>query len=135
VSGRNLPDFSGLTFLIVEDSDVTRQLLSDLLRVCGAVVVEASSIRAAKEQVGTRKLDMIVTDLALPDEDGAMFLKWLRAQPAERGGRVPALVVTAFYERYGPDDLTGWTAYLQKPVEIGQFVRTVADILRIPTPI
>jgi hypothetical protein len=64
-----------------------------------------------------------------------MFLKWLRAQPAERGGRVPALVVTAFYERYGPDDLTGWTAYLQKPVEIGQFVRTVADILRIPTPI
>ena len=135
MSGRNLPDFSGLTFLIVEDSDVTRQLLSDLLRVCGAVVVEASSIRAAKEQVGTRKLDMIVTDLALPDEDGAMFLKWLRAQPAERGGRVPALVLTAFYERYGPDDLTGWTAYLQKPVEIGQFVRTVADILRIPTPI
>jgi hypothetical protein len=129
VSGRNLPDFSGLTFLIVEDSHVTRQLLSDLLRACGAVVVEADKIASAKEQVSIKKLDMIVIDLVLADGDGAMFLKWLRAQPPERGGCVPAVIVTGFYEQFRPDDLTGWMAYLEKPVEIRQFVRTVAEIL------
>jgi CheY-like chemotaxis protein len=130
---RTLPNFSGRTLLVIEDSHDSRQLLSDLLRACGAVVVEVDDTRSAKEHVGITQFDMIVTDLALSGEDGRSFLNWLRAQPPERGGRVPAVVVTAFYERYRQADFNGWTAYLQKPIEIGQFVRVVADILHVPT--
>jgi len=130
---RTLPHLARLTFLIVEDSCDFRELLADLLRACGAVVIETDNVRSAKEQVATTKVDIIVTDLALPGEDGATFLRWLRAQPPEHGGRVPVIVVTALYERYRADDLTGCSAYLQKPVEISEFLSTVVDVLGLAT--
>jgi len=74
----------------------------------------------------------IVTDLALPGEDGAMFLKWLREQPRDQGGAVPAVAVTAFYEQYPPDRVSGWAAYFRKPLELEKFVQTIAAILDVP---
>jgi CheY-like chemotaxis protein len=100
--------------------------------MCGAVVVEADNVAAAKEFVGHTKFELIVTDLALPGEDGAAFLKWLRQQPRERNGSTPAVAVTAFYQQFPPGEVSGWAAYFQKPVDIEQFVRTVADILHVP---
>src|SRR5689334_9401286 len=68
-AARALPDLSRLTFLIVEDSRDFRELLADLLRACGAVVIETDNVRSAREHVATRQFDMIVADLALPGED------------------------------------------------------------------
>ena len=127
-----LCDFSSLKFLVVEDDQDSREFLHEVLRACGATVVEADSIRAAKESVRAMKFDMVVTDLALPGEDGAMFLKWLREQPPDQGGKVPAVAVTAFSEKYPPSDLPGWAAYFRKPVDIDDFVRTIAAILHVP---
>ena len=45
---------------------------------------------------------------------------------------VPAVAVTAFYQQFPPGEVSGWAAYFQKPVDIEQFVRTVADILHVP---
>ena len=129
---RALPNFSGLRFLVVEDDRDSRGCLGELLRACSAVVVEADSVRAAKAFVGAIKFDLIVSDLALPGEDGAMFLKWLREQPADRGGAVPAVAVTAFYEQYPPDEVNGWAAYFRKPVKLENFVETIAAILNVP---
>jgi len=126
------PDFSKLTALIVEDDVDSREFIREVLRSCGARVVEADNVRAAKEFVNNLKFNLIVTDLALPGEDGAMFLKWLRAQPADKGRNTVAIAVTAYYENYPPGDVTGWAAYFQKPVDIEQFVRTIADLLHIP---
>ena len=74
-----------------------------------------------------------MTDLALSGEDGAMFLKWLRPQPSEGGGTVPAVAVTARYENYPPTEVSGCVAYFRKPVGITQFVQTVAAILNVST--
>jgi CheY-like chemotaxis protein len=76
------------------------------------------------------KVHLIITDLALPHEDGAMFLKWLRARPAEQGGTIPAVAVTAYYEKFPPAEVSGWAAYFQKPVQLDQFVGTIATLLR-----
>lgn len=127
------PDFSGLTFLVVEDDRDSRGFLGELLRARGAIVVEADSVRAAKAFAGTMKLDMIVTDLAMPAEDGAMLLKWLREQPRDRGGAVPTVAVTAFYEQYEPDQVSGWAAQtFRKPLKIDNFVQAIAAILNLP---
>jgi CheY-like chemotaxis protein len=126
-------DVSGRTFLVIEDDADSRDFLSELLRSRGAIAVVADNIRTAKQYVRTMKFDMIVTDLSLPGEDGAMFLKWLRALPPEHSGaNTPAVAVTAFYKTYPPAQVSGWAAYFQKPIQIGQFVSTVASILRIP---
>ena len=86
----------------------------------------------AQECVRRLKVNLIVTDLVLPGRDGAAFLKWLRQQPHDTGGNLPAIVVTAFDERFPPTEVSGWAAYLRKPVDPDALVRTIADILSLP---
>jgi CheY-like chemotaxis protein len=126
------PDFQHLSILIVDDEPDGREFLAQVLEDCGATVTRADDIAAAKDCVTSSKFDLIVTDLALPGEDGAQFLQWLRRQPRERGGATLAVTVTAFYDDYPPANVSGWAAYFQKPIEIQHFVTTIADILRIP---
>jgi DNA-binding response OmpR family regulator len=61
-------------------------------------------------------------------------LRWLREPPRNRGGNVPVVAVTAYHERYPPAAISGWAAYFQKPLDVEQFVRTIAAILRRPGP-
>ena len=124
-----LPDFSGLLFLVIEDDADSREFLRTVLQSCGAAVIEADNVRTARQYIETLKIDLIVTDLALPHEDGVALLKWLRARPAEKGGAIPAIAVTAYYENYPPAQLSGWAAYFQKPVQFEQLVNTIAAIL------
>jgi len=138
VGGANLPrrlaDLSALTVLVVDDHADSRDLLREVLQSCGAAVLEADNVRTAQEYVKTVKLDLIVTDLALPGADGASFLKWLREQPGAKGGALPAIAVTAYRERYPPAEVTGWAAYFQKPIRVEEFVNTIVAIFRRPRP-
>ena len=129
MSAPTLPDFSGLLILVVEDDVDSREFLRTVLERCGARVIEADNVRTARQYVETLKIGLIVTDLALPHEDGAMFLKWLRERPADKGGAIPAIAVTAYYEKFPPTQLSGWAAYFQKPLQIEQLVETIAAIL------
>jgi CheY-like chemotaxis protein len=61
--------------------------------------------------------------------DGVLAKDRLRARPAEKGGAIPAIAVTAFYENYPPAQLSDWAAYFQKPLQIEQLVETIAAIL------
>ena len=57
----SLCDFSSLKFLVVEDDQDSREFLQEILRACGATVVEADSIRAAKESVRAMNRTATVT--------------------------------------------------------------------------
>jgi len=59
-------------------------------------------------------------------------LKWLREQPVDKGGTLPAIAVTAYYERYPPTEVTGWAAYFPKPLNIDEFVNTIVALFRRP---
>src|SRR5262245_2171431 len=130
--GKSLPNFSRLTMLTVEDDLDSRQFLCEILRACGATVIGTDDVAKAREIVSSTKLDRIVTDLALPDEDGAAFLTWLRAPGRDKSRAVPVIAITGFYETYPPAEVRGWAAYIQKPVGIEEFVRTIAGVLKIP---
>ena len=127
---KDLPDFSDLTVLIVEDDADCRELLREVLQACGAMVLEADNTRTAKECVSTLKTNLIVTDLALPGDDGASFLRWLREQPRDRGGTLPVIAVTAYSNDFPPTEVVGWAAYFKKPLAIDEFVSTIAAILK-----
>jgi CheY-like chemotaxis protein len=130
----NRPDFSALAVLVVEDDADSRDLMREVLQSCGATVLAAEDVGTAQRYVSTAKLDLIVTDLALPGVDGASFLTWLREQPSDRGGNLPAVAVTAYHERYPPTNVAGWAAYFRKPLDPHDLVRTIAAILRRPGP-
>jgi CheY-like chemotaxis protein len=126
------PDLSGLTVLVVEDDPESRDLFRTILQSRGATVLEAEEVLTAQEWVRSLKVDLIVTDLALPGRDGASLLKWLREQPGARGGTLPAIAVTAYDKRYPPTEVTGWAAYFRKPLDPDELVQTIAAILRGP---
>ncbi len=52
--------------------------------------------------------------------------------PPEKRGTLPAIAVTAYYRRYPPAEVTGWAAYFRKPLDVDEFVRTIAAIFRRP---
>jgi DNA-binding response OmpR family regulator len=127
---KNLPDFSDLTVLLVEDDPDSRDLLREVLQACGAIVLETDNVRTAREYVSTLQTNLIVTDLALPGDDGASFLRWLREQPRDRGGTLPVIAVTAYSKEFPPTEVSGWAAYFTKPLNIDEFVNTIAAILK-----
>jgi len=117
----NVPSLSGLTILVVEDDPDGRNLLRDVLQSRGATVLEAEEVLTAQQYLRTLKVDLVVTDLALPGRDGVSLLNWLRSQPHDRGGNVPAVAVTAYDKRY-----------FRKPLDLDEVMRTIAAILRPP---
>jgi CheY-like chemotaxis protein len=134
VADSKLPDLSGLLVLVVEDDVDSREFLRAILERCGARVLEADNVRTARQFVETVQVHLIVTDLALPHEDGAMFLKWLRGRSPEKGGTIPAIAITAYYEKFPPAEVSGWAAYFQKPVQLEQLVETIAALFRRSNP-
>jgi CheY-like chemotaxis protein len=84
------PDLCGLTVLVVEDDADNRELLRVALQSHGADVVEAEEVMTAQAYVRQLKVDLVVTDLALPGRDGASFLKWVRGRLAAVCRRSPS---------------------------------------------
>jgi PAS domain S-box-containing protein len=124
-------DLAGVRVLVVEDEPDGREVIVRVLRASGAEVYDVGSAEEAIEQVGRIMPTVIVSDIGMPDMDGYEMLRRIRALPAEAGGRVPAVALTAFAR---PEDRTralrsGFIAHVAKPVQPSELVATVAAII------
>src|SRR5207244_2108898 len=79
----------GLRVLFVDDDPDARELLAALLERSGAEVIGAESANEALEAVRKCAPDVLVSDIGLPNEDGYMLIRRVRALPASEGGLVP----------------------------------------------
>ena len=75
-----------------------------------------------------RLADVLVTDIAMPDEDGYALIRAVRALPPEAGGSVPAVAVTAYArdEDRARSLAAGFQAHLAKPVESHELIGALA---------
>jgi two-component system chemotaxis response regulator CheY len=80
------------TFLIVDDSASMRQLISFTINDAGYEVVVAENGKDALEKVAKAKIDLVITDLNMPEMDGITFIKSLRDRPEFR--YVPIIMLT-----------------------------------------
>jgi PAS domain S-box-containing protein len=117
----------GVRVLLVEDERDTRELLKTILERCGAEVTEAASAVEALTALEGMTPDVIVSDIGMPGENGYELIKKIRTLPAERGGRVPAVALTAYA---GTKDrrralLSGFHTHLAKPVEPDELLAVV----------
>jgi CheY-like chemotaxis protein len=118
----NLPDLSRLTLLAVDDNADALEVLSTILKACGAHVLEARDGRDALAVVDTTPgLDAIITDLSMPGMDGVELARQVREQSSRRG--LPVIALTGFPERYL--DTSTFDAFLKKPFEFDELCRTV----------
>jgi PAS domain S-box-containing protein len=130
-SGRTAP-LGDLRVLVVDDDPEALEVASLVLRGQGAEIRTAASAFRASELVRTWQPDVLVSDLAMPGEDGFMLLRALRAGVADRRRRLPAIAVTA-YET--PENRlraaeAGFDRYLTKPLDPLTLSRAVAEVAR-----
>jgi len=118
---------AGKRVLIVDDEADAREMLSEILRRANADVVAAASVREAFESIAVQFPDVLVSDIGMPDEDGFSLIRELRELAGDRGGRTPAIALTA----YARDEdriavlRAGYQLHLSKPVEPHQLVSAV----------
>jgi PAS domain S-box-containing protein len=123
----------GITVLIVEDDEDTRELVNRLLSESGARVLTADSAPAALERFQAESPDILISDIGLPGEDGYSLIARIRGLDGASGTSVPAIALTAFARS---EDRTralqaGFQAHLAKPVEPLELVATVASFAKM----
>ena len=126
----SLVNLSGFCILVIEDDPDGLEVLTTALTARGARVVTATDTTSARGHVETVKLDVVVTDLGLPGESGAKFLSWLRMQPGDRGGNLPAVAITGYPKEFPAVRLGGFAAYFQKPLDLDNVCETIRTIMR-----
>ncbi|MDG4548987.1 MAG: two-component system response regulator KdpE [Candidatus Contendobacter sp.] len=116
-----------LTVLIVEDEQVIRRFVRAALEGEGYRVHEADTLRRGLSEAGTRKPDLVVLDLGLPDGDGMNFIRDLRAWSG-----VPVLVLSARVEEYDKVEAldAGADDYLIKPFGVAELLARVRAVCR-----
>jgi CheY-like chemotaxis protein len=80
---------------------------------------------------GTRPIDVIVSDIGMPEEDGYEFMRKVRALPPEQGGLVPAIALTGYAARKDRELAlaAGYQLHLAKPVEPEDLVSAIASLV------
>ena len=106
------------------------QSFSTLLELYGAVVTPASSGQQALELAQTTPLDLIISDIGMPQMDGYALIGHLRE--LKQTARVPAIALTGFGREQDVDQAlhSGFDGHLSKPVEIARLERLVAKLCR-----
>ena len=98
-SRRDTVRLDGVHVLLVEDDDDSRKLLCTMLKRHGAKVTATKSAAEALNVFSDEAPDLLISDIGMPDEDGYEFIRKLRALPAEKGGRTPAIALTGYASR------------------------------------
>jgi CheY-like chemotaxis protein len=128
---RRPPHLHGLRLLLVEDHDDARELLAHALRGAGAIVTEADSVAGAVDALRRDEFSVLVSDIAMPGQDGYDLIRWVRSIDAPRTMRtIPAVAVTAFS---APEDrakalAAGFAEHVPKPVEMSMLIDIVARL-------
>ncbi len=91
-----LPDLSRTKVLVVDDDPDARELLSATLGYYGAEVITAENAGEALALIPEVRPDVLLSDIGMSGEDGFALIRRVRALPADRGGVVPAVALTAY---------------------------------------
>jgi signal transduction histidine kinase len=121
-------DIRGLKVLVVDDDADAREVLREMLSRVGVDVETAASAAEALALLESRRPHVLLSDIAMPEEDGYSLVRRLRRLAPESGGRVPAVALSAYArdEDRRQSLAAGFQAHLAKPVEPHELVSTLA---------
>ncbi|HEY9661434.1 MAG TPA: response regulator [Allocoleopsis sp.] len=124
--------FQGIQALIVDDLVDTRDLLGIILNLHGIATTCVTSVREALEVYQSLKPDIVISGIAMPEEDGLSLIRHIRALKPEEGGQVPAIAITASsVEEIRLAALeAGFQAFLSQPVDIDELIEVVAKVVK-----
>lgn len=121
---------SGLRILVVEDERGVRLLLTRILQDAGATVTAVASGREALAEFERAAPDVLVSDIRMADGTGYELIGQVRGLPDERGGRTPAVAISA---SVGEDEIpkilaAGFQRFVRKPFEAAEVRDVIASV-------
>lgn len=119
----------GLRILLVEDHDVTRQVVARLLNARGAVVTETPDARGAVDLLSSDSHQVLLLDMMLPDMDGREVLRHLQKQSAKALRCVLAVTGDASPARREEVMALGADELIPKPVSVDRLTATIRRLL------
>lgn len=128
-AGRRV-SLSGIKVLIVDDEPEARESLRRVFEGAGAEVLTVAAAEEALHVVRTQAPDVLVSEIILPVRSGYELIRDIRALPAESGGRIPAIALTAYPATNTQEWAVkaGFQAYIDKPVKARKLIADVAAI-------
>lgn len=112
--------------LVVDDHELNRLLVAELLNDHGVEVAQAGSLETARRSLVGRRYDAIVLDMNLPDGNGWDFARELRA--GEATGRTPILGFSADPGYRWRALSAGCVEFLEKPIDARTFAGIVIEL-------
>jgi len=124
------PQIEGLRVLLVDDDVDTLAMLETAFGRCGAVIRISSSASDAFEILQHWKPDVLVSDIAMPAEDGYSLIKKIRAMSPEQGGDIPAVALTAYARVEDRTEVlsAGFQMFVAKPVDPLELLAIIASL-------
>ena len=132
-SSDEMVDLTGIKVLLVDDEPDARELLTEVLQQCGAIVVAAHSADEAVRLIPRERPAVLLSDIGLPGEDGYKLISRVRALAPEDGGNLPAAAITAYARS---DDArralaAGYQRHAPKPIQPTTLVALVAGLAQM----
>lgn len=124
------PSLRNVNVLLVEDSADSREMVRRLLEEHNASITVADSAQAALQLLDQQLPDVIISDIGMPEMDGYALLREIRKRPADRGGNIPAIALTAYAR--SQDRIAalhaGFQMHIAKPVNPSELLAMVASL-------
>jgi PAS domain S-box-containing protein len=126
------PMLTGITVLGVDDDQTARDVLRALLADRGADITTVGSAGEALALLHSQPVDVIVSDIGMPDVDGLELAARIRCDPDPAIAGLPLVALTAYASGSDRDRafVFGFDAYVTKPVEAKELVRNITLALR-----
>jgi signal transduction histidine kinase/CHASE1-domain containing sensor protein/ActR/RegA family two-component response regulator len=123
---------SGLNVLLVDDDSDTLTLMATALTRRQANVTAVSSAGEAIQAIRQKPPDVLVSDIAMPDEDGYGLIEKVRSLENRAAASIPAVAITAYAKEEDRVRAlsSGFQIYLAKPIELAELVSVVARAAR-----
>jgi PAS domain S-box-containing protein len=126
-----LPELKGCKILAIDDQADALDLVKRILEDTGATVFVANSALEGLEILKTRRPDIVLTDIGMPDHDGYEFIKWIRELKMPYKNDIPSVALTAFAR---PEDKeralsAGFQAHVTKPINEFELVSVIVRLI------
>jgi len=119
----------GKMVLVVDDCRTTKKIVSLYLNNAGLKTITAGNGVEAIEKLVTSEVDIIISDLNMPQMDGAGLIEWVRTNPSYRD--IPIVILTTENDNIRKSELLnkGAAAFLTKPITKENLIAEVTRIL------
>jgi PAS domain S-box-containing protein len=128
----NQAALQGVRVLLVDDEEDARESVRVLLERSGAEVAAVGSAADALARIQSLRPHVLLSDIAMPEEDGYRLIRRVRDLPAHRGGRTPAAALTAYASREDRRNalLAGYQEHIPKPPDPAKLIQLIEELAR-----